>query len=104
MAKAFYVDYLGFKIEFEHRIFEGSPLVMEVSRGGLRLLLTEHHGDCCPGSSVMVWMTGLDGFHQDVQSRTYKTLNPGLENAPWGAKLMKVLDPFGNKILFNEKL
>lgn len=103
VAKAFYVDYLGFRVDFEHQVFEGSPWVIQVSRGGLSILLTEHHGDCCPGSAVIVWIIGLDDFHRELQSRAYRMLHPGIEIAPWGARLMKILDPFGNKILFSEK-
>ena len=59
-AKEFYVDFLGFTIDWEHR-FEGvSPVYMQVSRGNLVLHLSEHYGDCCPGSTVYVPTTGVD--------------------------------------------
>ena len=29
---------------------------------------------------------------------------PGVEIAPWNAKLMQVTDPFGNRLRFNEDL
>jgi hypothetical protein len=29
-------------------------------------------------------------------------LRPGVEKAPWGARVMEVIDPFGNRIRFNE--
>ena len=103
-AKAFYCDFLGFTVDWEHHIFEGSPLYMQISRGDLVLHLTEHHGDCCPGSAVFVWMTGLEAFHQEITVKPNKPINPGVEDAPWDARLMKVTDPFGNRILFNEKL
>lgn len=51
-ANAFYVDLLGFRIDWQHRFEEGYPLYMQVSRGGLRLHLSEHHGDATPGSSA----------------------------------------------------
>src|SRR5580658_9435303 len=44
-AKAFYVDLLGFKIDWEHRFRPDLPLYMQVSRDGLRLHVSEHHGD-----------------------------------------------------------
>ncbi len=103
-AREFYVDFLGFTIDWEAHIFEGSPLYMQVSRDGLTLHLTEHHGDCCPGGAVFLWMSGIEEYHREIQSKNYKGNNPGLENAPWKARLMRVTDPFGNKILFNEKL
>ena len=102
-AKAFYIDYLGFTADWEFQRDPNTPLYMQVSRGGLTLQLTEHHGDCCPGSAVFVWMAGLDDFHRELHSKPYRYLDPAIEIAPWGAKLMKLTDPFGNRILFNEK-
>ena len=45
-----------------NRRWVGSPAYIQVSRGELFLHLSEHHGDCCPGSTVFVWMTGIDEF------------------------------------------
>jgi len=36
-AKEFYVDYLGFSIEFEHHFDENTPAYLQVSRAGLVL-------------------------------------------------------------------
>lgn len=61
-AKEFYVDYLGFAIDGEHHFEEHTPAYLQVSRGGLTLHLSEHHGDACPGSTVFVWMTGIEAI------------------------------------------
>src|SRR5258708_601878 len=53
-AKEFYVGFLGFVVDWEHRFEDDSPTYMQVSRGDLLLHLTEHHGDACPGSTVFV--------------------------------------------------
>ena len=45
-SKAFYVDALGFKIDWEHRFEPHFPVFMQVSRDGMALYLTEHTGDC----------------------------------------------------------
>jgi hypothetical protein len=103
-AKEFYVDFLGFKIDWEHRFEPELPLYMQVSRGELVLHLSEHHGDCCPGSTTFVRTTGLDQYHQELLAKDYRYLRPGLEHAPWNAKCMTVIDPFGNRIRFNEDL
>jgi Glyoxalase superfamily protein len=34
--------------------------------------------------------------------KKYKYNRPGLENPPWGGISMEVVDPFQNKLLFNE--
>ena len=31
-----------------------------------------------------------------------KYMRPGLRKAPWNATVMEVIDPFGNRIRFNE--
>src|SRR6185437_7249408 len=72
--------------------------------GGLSLHLSEHHGDCCPGSTVFVWMTELEPFHREITAKNYGYLRPGIETTFYGAKCMTVIDPFGNRIRFNEKL
>lgn len=99
----FYVDWLGFTIEWEHRFGDNSPLYMQVVRGGITLHLTEHHGDCTPGSKVYIETTGVREYHKELIGKQYKYNKPGLEQAPWNAPCMTVIDPVGNKILFTEK-
>ena len=101
-AREFYVGFLGMAVDWEHRFSEEAPLYMQVSRGDLALHLSEHHGDACPGSTVFVRMTGLKGYHQEITSKGYTYLRPGIERAPWKARCMEVIDPFGNRIRFNE--
>jgi catechol 2,3-dioxygenase-like lactoylglutathione lyase family enzyme len=101
-TKEFYVDYLGFTVDWEHRFDADSPLYMQVSRGGMRLHLSEHHGDCCPGSTVFVEATGIEAYHRELTAKNYRFMRPGLELAPWKARCMEVIDPFGNRLRFSE--
>ena len=101
-AKEIYLDYLGFSLDWEHRFADDLPLYMQVSRGALRLHLSEHHGDACPGSTVFVRMRGIEALHRELVAKVYRYLRPGVEQAPWGARMMEVTDPFGNRIRFNE--
>lgn len=102
-AKDFYVDYLGFNVDFEHRFAPKMPLYMSVSRAGLTLHLSEHHGDGTPGHVVYVRMKNMRAFHKELQSRRGHYQNPGIdEDAPGGPRL-KVLDPFGSTLLFAEQ-
>lgn len=103
-ARDFYLHFLGFKLDWEHDGEGRAPMYMQVSRGDLVLHLTEHYGDCTPGSSVFVVMEGVEELHRDVSSRRYKYMRPGLRKAPWNATVMEVIDPFGNRIRFNEYL
>ena len=103
-AKEFYVDYLGFTIDWEHRFEPGMPLYVQVSREGLELHLSEHHGDGSPAATVLVRATDVDGLHAEPAAKNYGYLRPGVELAPWNAKVMELTDPFGNRLRFNESL
>ncbi|WP_376710118.1 glyoxalase superfamily protein [Pseudochrobactrum lubricantis] len=100
-AREFYLDYLGFQCDWEHRFAENMPLYMQVSRGNLVLHLSEHHGDGSPGANIFVRMQGVDTLHKEISSHKYRFLRPGIENEPWG-RVLAVIDPFGNRIQFCE--
>ncbi|MBN9022572.1 MAG: VOC family protein [Rhizobiales bacterium] len=101
-AREFYCGYLGFKLDWEHRFEADAPLYMQVSRGGMVLHLSEHHGDGSPGAVIFVDMTGLDAFHREITARDYRYLRPEIGDAPWNARLMQLTDPFGNRLRFSE--
>lgn len=103
-AKEFYVDYLGFRVEWEHRFEENTPAYLQIVRDGLTFHLSEHHGDACPGSTVFVWMTGLEAFHAELGAKNYKYLRPGIETTFYGSRSVQTTDPFGNRIRFNERI
>lgn len=103
-AKEFYIDWLGFRIEFEHRFEENMPLYMGISRDGVQLHLSEHYGDACPGSSVFIICKEIKKYHAELSAKNYKYYRPGLEEAFYGALSMSVQDPFGNRLSFNEYL
>jgi hypothetical protein len=75
-AKEFYVGFLGFTADWEHHFEDNTPAYIQASRAGLVLHLSEHHGDCCPGSTVFVWMAGIEEFHREIAGRNYKYLRP----------------------------
>jgi uncharacterized glyoxalase superfamily protein PhnB len=101
-AREFYLDFLGFTWDWEHRFGGNFPLYAQVSRNGLALHLSEHHGDACPGASVMIHMIGVDDYHRELTAKDYRYYKPGLEDQPWGARTVSVQDPFGNRLTFAE--
>jgi catechol 2,3-dioxygenase-like lactoylglutathione lyase family enzyme len=101
-AKEFYCGFLGFKVDWEHGFEPGLPIYMQVSRGDLRLHLSEHHGDGSPGVHIFVEMTGVEELYREVTAKGYRFLKPGLNDEFYGARSMNVTDPFGNRIGFNE--
>jgi len=101
-AREFYLDFLGFTLDREHRFGDDFPLYMQVSRGSLLLHLSEHHGDSCPGATVLVQMRGIADFHRELTAKNYRFARPGLEEAPWNALIVQVTDPFGNRLTFSQ--
>lgn len=99
-AKAFYVDLLGFRVDWEHRFEPSYPLYMQISRGSLRLHLSEHHGDGTPGSVVFIDITGLDAFHAELTARgSHAAIEPGPNPS---MRVLNLWDPFGSRLRFAE--
>jgi hypothetical protein len=63
---------------------------MQLSRDGLMLHLSEHHGDAAPGGTTVVRTTGIEKFHAELLGKDYKYNRPGLDIAPYGAKVAAV--------------
>ncbi|MGI9232771.1 MAG: glyoxalase superfamily protein [Woeseiaceae bacterium] len=99
-AKEFYVGFLGFSVDWEHRFEEGLPLYFAVSRDDVKIHLTEHHGDCCPGAAVRIETDNLQALHGELGEKNYGFARPGIEDMPWGSKEMSIMDPFGNRLTF----
>ncbi|HEY1045856.1 MAG TPA: glyoxalase superfamily protein [Bacteroidia bacterium] len=101
-AEEFYINWLGFKIEWEHRFDETAPVYMEVSKARIKLHLTEHHGDYTPGGKFYIVCKGLQEYHKQLIDKNYPYNRPGLDMATWGSPCITVIDPFGNQLLFTE--
>jgi hypothetical protein len=101
-AREFYIGFLGFKIDFEHRFEPDLPLFMQISLGEIILYLSEHHGDCSPGGKVVIETTGLTAYRDDLMAKKYGYARPGLVQQPW-ATTMTIADPFFNHIEFSER-
>jgi len=104
IAKAFYLEWLGFKLDWEHQFEPGSPKYLQVSRGAVVLHLTEHYGDCSPGAKVFIHTDDVEALHQELSARPNPNMHPGIETAPWNARVMEIIDPFGNRLCFNQSL
>ena len=98
-AKQFYVGYLGFRIDWEHRFEPNTPLYMQVSKDQCVLHLSEHHGDGTPGTAIRIETADIDAFHASLD-KSYKYARPGINEPPWGTREVSVKDPFGNTLTF----
>ncbi len=99
-AKEFYVDFLGFKIDWEHRFADDLPLYMGISKGDCVLHLSGHFGDACPGAALRIAIDDVDAYQQELLAKQYKHSRPGVHNQPWGSREMSIHDPFGNRLIF----
>ena len=99
-AREFYVDFLGFKVDWEHR-FEPDSAALHASVEG-RL----HHS-----SFGALWRrlalarTCGSKFRASMSisstpRQAYKNSRPGIEDTPWGTREMTISDPFGNGLSF----
>ena len=103
-AKEFYRDFLGFTVDWEHRFGDNFPLYCQVSRGDLKLHLSEHHGDATPGSTCFVYMSGVESLRDELHANDYRYMKPDVQLQEWGMKELHVTDPFGNRIRFGEPI
>ncbi|WP_371156887.1 glyoxalase superfamily protein [Jannaschia sp. 2305UL9-9] len=101
-ARDFYERFLGFTRDWEHRFEPGLPLYAQVSRGGLCLHLSGHHGDATPGATLFVPTADLDALHDELTTRGHPGARPGIEHVPWGRE-MTLTDPFGNRLRFTHQ-
>src|ERR1700692_2323946 len=101
-AREFYLDFLGCKVDWEHRFEPDAPVFMRVSRGELAIPLSEHFGDGTPGSVVYVYTSGVRELHRELNDKKYRHMRPGLQHQEWGMTEVTVTDPFNNRITFGE--
>lgn len=100
MTREFYVDFLGFKIDWTHRFADDAPLYMQVSKDGCLLHLTGHFGDCSPGGAIRVATSDVEAYQAELLAKQYKHARPGLNEVPWGGREMAIQDPSGNRLTF----
>ena len=100
-AMEFYVDFLGFRVDWRHEGHDHEPIYLQVSRGPARLHLSGHHGDASPGSGVLLPVPDARALQQALRAKRYAYANPGLQELPWG-RVVTVIDPFSNRLVFHE--
>jgi hypothetical protein len=101
LAERFYLDFLGFAEDWRHAPGR-APAYIQVSRWGVALHLTEHHGDCTPGGLVFLQVRDLAALQAELAGKDFRMNRPGLEPAPWGGTVMEVTDPFMNRLRFHD--
>jgi catechol 2,3-dioxygenase-like lactoylglutathione lyase family enzyme len=96
-SKKFYVDGLGFNIDWEHRFKPDFPVFMQVSRDGLAFFLTEHTGDCPVGGLVHLYVPDVDAWYAEFQAKGVPVKEPPSQSLQ-GLRDMTIVDPDGNRL------
>ncbi len=99
-AREFYVGFLGFTIDWEHRFEPDLPIYMQIRMGDAVMHLSEHFGDATPGSGVRIACEDVDAYCAGLRAKGYKNSRPGVQDQPWGFRETTIADPFGNRITF----
>jgi uncharacterized glyoxalase superfamily protein PhnB len=104
-ARDFYLEFLGFKINFEHRFGENFPLYIGISRADCHLHLSEHYGDASPGAHLRIHTDNIDELARELTRTDYRYAKPGKpETTPWGDRQLTVTDPFSNRLTFVQRV
>ena len=99
-TKEFYVGFLGFTVDFEHRFEPGMPLYMGISRDGCRIHLSEHFGDAAPGARIRIEVEDVRALCAALNAADYRHARPGCQDMEWGCTEMTINDPSGNRLTF----
>lgn len=99
-AKAFYVDFLGFTLDWEHRFEADTPLYMQLSHAACILHLSEHFGDAAPGAHLRIMVDDVIGFCAALNAKKYRHARPAYQVMEWGTTDMTINDPSGNRLTF----
>ncbi|MEZ4415928.1 MAG: glyoxalase superfamily protein [Gemmatimonadota bacterium] len=95
VARAFYVDQLGFEVLFEASA-DGKRGLLGVGRGGIRLTIDspmEGHGRA---ACVSIEVADVDALFAEWSARADVLREP--RDEPWGARTFDLLDPSGNTL------
>ena len=68
-AKEFYIDFLGFKLDWGNR--STGALFMQVSLDECVLHLSEHSGDACPGAAVKLHTDKIEEYVEQLVAKEY---------------------------------
>ncbi len=98
-TRAFYVDGLGFTVDWTHQFEPNFPVFAAVSRDGVTLFLTEHSGDCLPGGACYIVLDDVDAYFLEVSGQGVEPAEAP-HDAPWGTREMLVVDRDDNRLRF----
>ncbi|GAC1471820.1 MAG: glyoxalase superfamily protein [Isosphaeraceae bacterium] len=102
-SKAYYVEGLGFHVDWEHRFEPKFPVFLQVSRDGMLFYLSEHKGDCQVGGLLHLHVDDVDAWYEELRGRGVVVKEAPSESLE-GLRDMTVVDPDGNQIRIATRL
>jgi predicted enzyme related to lactoylglutathione lyase len=98
-TRRFYAEFLGATVDWIDDAGDHTPRYVAVTLpSGVRLHLSEHHGDGTPGASVLVAVPNLDDQLAALTATGYGAA-PAIAESRLGRSIT-VHDPTGNRIIF----
>ncbi|GGG01640.1 glyoxalase [Paenibacillus albidus] len=98
VSKEFYVQGLGFKVDWEHQFEPDFPVFAQLTRDEMTLYLTEHTGDCQVGGLIHLFVPNVDEWYSEFMSNPLiGPIEPPDEQIE-GLRMMNVTDPDGNQL------
>jgi catechol 2,3-dioxygenase-like lactoylglutathione lyase family enzyme len=88
-AVAWY-ERLGFRKEWEHQFEPGFPWFVSVTRGSVRLYLSEHEGDARPDTLIHLYVNDIDAVAAE--------LGVPVDEEGLAGRECDVSDPDGNRL------
>lgn len=102
LAQSFYIDYLGFQLDWQHQFGDNFPLYLQVSKDDCIIHLSEHFGDASPHSAIRIYWENLSLLHAELDAKNFKFAKPQIEKTDWETLELTITDPFSNRIIFWE--
>ncbi len=99
-SRKYYVEVLGFVVDWEHRFAPQMPVFMSLTRDGMQIYLTQHKGDCQVGGLVHFIISDVDQWYNEF--RKHGAVVAEAPNSDLGFKNMTIVDPDGNQLRFME--
>jgi hypothetical protein len=101
-AKAFYLGYLGFEVDWEGRFNPTAPLYMQIHLGEAIIHLNGHAEEDAPISQVNIPVVGLEKYCQYLIAKGADYPKPCVVDPRFRGRNtdMNIDDPFGNELVF----
>ena len=101
-AKAFYLDYLGFEVDWRSRFSPTAPLYMRIHLGDAILHLNGHAKEDAPISEVNIPVLGLQNYCDYLIAKGADYPTPIAVDPRYQGRNtdLNIWDPFGNYLVF----